>query len=380
MQGAIPRLMKKELLQAGRDPRMLVVMLIAPVLQTLVFGYAVNLDLTAQPLVVADQDRSAASRTLTEALAHHDGFVLRGAADDPAAAEAAVWRGEAALALLVPRGYAADLERGDAEVLLVADGSDSNTALRATQEATQILTQAALAAQTERLAAAAAAQGVSLDGRRPEVALVTRAWFNPQMKTAIFLVPAVFALVLMVITTVLTAMGLTREKELGTLEQIMVTPLRPLELMVGKTLPFAAIGLLDVTFIVALAALVFDLPVRGSLGAVYLASTLFLMTTLGIGLFVSTVSATQQQAMLTAFFVLLPALMLSGYVFPIENMPRPVQLLTLVNPLRYYIELTRGIIVKGASLADLWPSLLSLTLLGALVLGAAARRFRKRIG
>jgi ABC-2 type transport system permease protein len=159
----------------------------------------------------------------------------------------------------------------------------------------------------------------------------------------------------------------------------MVTPVRPIELMVGKTLPFALMGLLDVGFVVSVAAVVFDLPVRGSLWALYGASGLFLMTTLGMGLFVSTVSETQQQAMLTAFFVMLPALMLSGYVFPIENMPEPVQWVTLVNPLRYYIELTRGIMVKGATLVDLWSSAASLAALGALVLAAAALRFRKRV-
>jgi len=199
------------------------------------------------------------------------------------------------------------------------------------------------------------------------------------MKTAIFLVPAVLALVLMVVTTMLTSMGLTREKEIGTLEQVMVTPVRPIELMVGKMLPFAGLGLIDVGVIVSVAALLFDLPVRGSILALFGVSALFLMTTLGFGLFISTVSSTQQQAMLNTFFLLFPALMLSGYIFPIENMPRWAQLITYVDPLRYYVELTRGIMVKGASLVDLWRSVAALTGLGVLVLLAASARFKKRI-
>ena len=191
--------------------------------------------------------------------------------------------------------------------------------------------------------------------------------------------PGVLALVLLVITMMLTAMGLTREKEMGTLEQIMVTPIRPAELMLGKTLPFAALGLLDLGVALSISVVVFDLPVRGSLFAVYGATLLYLMTTLGLGLFISTISATQQQAMLTAFFFMLPALLLSGHIFPIDNMPEPVRWLTLANPLRHYIEIVRGVLIKGASLADLWRQVASLAGIGLLVLGGASLRFKKRI-
>jgi ABC-2 type transport system permease protein len=380
MGSVIVEIMKKELIQTVRDPRMVAVILVAPLVQTIVFGFAVNLDLQEQPLVIADEDHTQASREMAAALANNAGFDVVGYSDTHAGAEEAVLDGDAALALLVPRGFERAVANNEGELFLVLDGSDSNTALRAGQEATQILADQALRRQRLRLDRAFAARGVAIDGLLPAVEVVSRAWFNPQMKTAIFLVPAVFALVLMLITMVLTSMGLTREKEIGTLEQIMVTPIRPIELMVGKTLPFAALGLIDVTFIVSIAAIVFDVPVRGSLGTLYAASGLFLMTTLGLGLFISTISATQQQAMLTAFFVVLPALMLSGYVYPIENMPEAVQHLTLVNPLRYYIELTRGVLVKGASLFDLWPSAVMLAVLGAAVLWGASLRFRKRIG
>jgi ABC-2 type transport system permease protein len=181
------------------------------------------------------------------------------------------------------------------------------------------------------------------------------------------------------VTTVLTAMGLTREKEIGTLEQVMVTPIKSIELMVGKTVPFALLGLLEVGVVVSIAAQVFDLPVRGSMWSMYSVTGLYLMTTLGLGLFISTVSATQQQAMLNAFFVVLPALMLSGFIFPIDNMPEPVQWFTYINPLRYFIQLVRGIMVKGSSLEELFGSVAALAGLGVLVLSAAALRFRKRV-
>ncbi len=375
----IRRILKKEFIQTVRDRRMLGIILVAPLLQSIVFGYAVNLDLMAQPVVIADSDRSSTSRDMVQALANNDSFAIVGHTDNPDAAEGAVVTGDAALALLIPRGFSRDVGQHDGQLLLVLDGSDSNTALRAGQEASQVLIAHALKLQRNRLDEALAVRGISLDGQLPEISIQSRAWFNPQMKTAIYLVPAVFALVLMVITMMLTSMGLTREKELGTLEQIMVTPVRPIELMIGKTLPFALIGLLDVTAIVSVAAVIFDLPVRGSLIDLYIASSIFLMTTLGLGLFISTVSQTQQQAMMTAFFVVLPALMLSGYVYPVDNMPAPIQWITVVNPLRYYIELTRGIMVKGATLVELWRSTLPLGLLGAAVLFGAAQRFRKRV-
>ena len=372
-------IMKKEVIQTFRDRRMVAIIFLAPVLQTIIFGYAVNLDLKAQPTIIADLDRSATSRDLVQAIANHDGFAVVGYASTHDEAEAELLAGNAALALLIPQGFADAMSRNHAEVLVVMDGSDSNTALRAGQEAVQILNHRVLAVQQARVGEALAAQNIALEGLLPQLRLDSRAWFNPQLATALFFVPGVLALVLMVVTMLLTAMGLTREKEVGTLEQIMVTPVRPIELMLGKTLPFALMGLAEVAFIVSVANLVFDVPVRGGLLPVLASASLFLMTTLGLGLFVSTIAATQQQAMLTAFFILLPALMLSGYVYPIENMPAPVQVLTVVNPLRYFIELNRGIMIKGAALVDLWPSALKLALLGAAVLWGAAGRFHKRI-
>jgi ABC-2 type transport system permease protein len=379
MSAIVARVAKKELIQTFRDRKMLGVLLIAPVVQCVLFGFAVNLDLHAQPLAVSDSDRTRASRDLVRTLAKSDGFDLAVSALDEGDAVRALDTGRASMALLVPRGYADRLADGRAEVALVVDGSDSNTALRAGQEAGQILSAQAIGAQRAKIGAALAAAGRAKDRGVPELVFEPRVLYNPQLRSAVFLVPAVFALVLLVITMMLTAMGLTREKEMGTLEQIMVTPIRPAELMLGKTLPFAALGLLDLGVALSISVVVFDLPVRGSLFAVYGATLLYLMTTLGLGLFISTISATQQQAMLTAFFIMLPALLLSGHIFPIDNMPEPVRWLTLANPLRYYIEIVRGVLVKGATLADLWRQVASLAGLGLLVLGGASLRFKKRI-
>lgn len=374
----IPHVVKKELLQTFRDKRMTMILFVAPVLQVTLFGFAVNLDLASQPTVIADLDRTATSRDAVAAIANDSEFrVVRHAQSYDEAAQV-VTSGEASLAILIPRGFEDDVAKNQAQISVVLDGSDANTATRAGQAASQILNGRAISVQQQRLGEAMASMGLAPDSVRAELRIQARPWFNPSMKTAIFLVPAVLAMVLTIVTMLLTSMGLTREKEIGTLEQIMVTPVRPIELMIGKVLPFAIIGLVDVVVIVAVAALVFGVPVRGSILALLFASALFLMSTLGLGLFISTLSATQQQAMLNAFFVMLPALMLSGYIFPIENMPKPVQWITYADPLRYYVELTRGIMVKGATLGDLWKSVVLLALLGVGLLAGAAWRFRKR--
>ncbi len=376
--GAIAAVIRKELIQTMRDRRMLPLLLVAPLMQTLVFGFAVNLDLADQPVVISDRDGSEASREVLDAVRTAESFHVAAVVRDDDVAERMVREGAAALAILVPRGYARDLDSGRARIFMALDGSDANTALRAGQELTTILGQRAAAITVRRVGEALAARGLDPGATMPAVDLRTRAMFNPRLETAIFLVPGVLAMVLAVITMVMTSMALAREKEVGTLEQVMVSPLLPAELMLGKTLPFAFLGLLEVALVICLARLVFGVPMAGSLVAVFAVSAVYLMTTLGLGLLISTFSATQQQAMLNAFFVLLPALMLSGYVFPVEHMPEPVQWLTTVNPLRYYIELVRGLMVKGSALADMGGSLAALTALGGGVLIAASLRFEKR--
>ena len=372
-------IVKKEFIQAFRDRKMLMLILVAPVLQVILFGFAVNLDLSSQPIIIADLDRSEESRELVRLLVNNDGFSVLAVTDSHEDAENAVLLGKAVAGLLIPKGYAEDHERSRAELLWVMDGSDSNTALRAGQEATQILNNHTLTGMRELIQTKLSAQGFSPDRLIPKISIATRPWFNPRIRSAVFTVPGVLGLVLMVITMMLTSLGLTREKEIGTLEQIMVTPIRSWQLILGKVLPFAILGLIDILLIISAAALVFKIPVMGPVSALIGASTIFLMTTLGLGLFVSTISATQQQAMMNSFFIMLPSLLLSGFMFPIENMPKAVQWLTVVNPLRYFIEIVRGIMVKGASPVELWESGLKLLVIGLTIFIAASLRFRKRL-
>ena len=372
------RIMKKEFIQTFRDKRILFIVLVAPILQNILFGLAVNLDLTAQPVSIADMDRTEASRALVKLLENNSGFKIVNYTTTYDEAENDVLLGRASLAMLIPKGFSDDKDRGAAELLAVLDGSDSNTSLRVGQELAQILTDRTIRELRSAMEVRLAALGVPADVL-PKIKIIPRAWFNPRMRSAVFFVPGVLALVLTVITMMLTSLGLTREKEIGTLEQIMVSPTKSWELIIGKTLPFAIMGLADVVLIMCVAAWIFDIPTMGPIWALIGAGMLFFMTTLGMGLFISTISNTQQQAMMNSFFFMMPAMMLSGFVFPIENMPEPVQWLTYANPLRYFIQLVRGIMVKGAGPEDIWPQALMLAIMGILVLSAASMRFRKRL-
>jgi len=278
--------------------------------------------------------------------------------------------------------FARDLKRGRATaVQVLVDGTNSNTAQLVASYATEVIADFATGAST-------AQQQVRILTRSPnaaanlaftEVDARTRVWFNPDLYSRNYFVPGVIANIIMIVTMMLTALAIVREKEIGTMEQLMVTPVRPIELMLGKTLPFAAVGILDVCLITAVALLVFHIPLRGNVVLLFFCSVLYLMTTLGAGLFLSTVSHTQQQAMMGNFFFTTPAFMLSGFAFPIRNMPVAVQYLTYLNPLRYFIEIVRGIFLKGTGIAVLWPQMLCLAGYGVIVLGLSVVRFRKTL-
>ena len=213
----------------------------------------------------------------------------------------------------------------------------------------------------------------------PQVTARSRVWFNPDLYSRNYFVPGVIANIIMMVTLMLTALAIVREKEIGTMEQLMVTPMRPIELMLGKTLPFALVGLVDVVLVTAVALLLFHIPLRGSVLLLLACAVLFLMTTLGAGLFLSTISQTQQQAMMASFFFSTPAFMLSGFAFPIRNMPVAVQYLTYLNPVRYFIEIVRGIFLKGSGVSVLWPQMVCLAVYGVAILGLSALRFHKKL-
>jgi ABC-2 type transport system permease protein len=369
----IRAVVRKEVLQTLRDRRMMFMLVGAPLLQTIIFGFAVDFDVDRVPTVVADQDRSAASREqLRRVLA--DG-TLRHVGSTAGGSEAERWleQGDAAVALIIPPRFQADLlaER-PAEVQVVVDGTDPNRSLVAAAAATRYFAEASAALVRERLAR----RGLPPP---PTVSLAHRVWYNPRLQSAVFMVPGVLSMLLLITTTIVTAMGLAREREMGTLEQVLVTPIRPLYLLIGKMAPYFAVGLFNVLLVLALGTWVFEIPVRGSLAIVAAGSALYLLTTLGMGLLISTLSHTQQQAFLGGFLFTLPALLLSGVMTPIRSMPPWLQAVTYLNPLRYFTEVMRANLLKGAGLAELWPQLLSLLLLGLGILAGSTLRFRKRL-
>ena len=366
----------KEFIQVFRDPRMRIVLFVLPVLQTIIFGYAVNMDVKNIRTAVLDRDNSAESRELAAIISSSGYFRIKEKIGSNATAQHLLDKGEVRVVVVIEHGFSEQLLRGGvAPVQALLDGSDSNTAGVVMGYLARLTTE-----YNSRIQAEYALSRLGQLPRFGRVELAGRAWFNPNLESPPFYVPAVITNILFVITMLLSSMAIVREKEIGTIEQVIVTPIRKSEFILGKTLPFVLIGYIDVGLISLVSFLVFDVPVRGSLLLLFFATTLFLMSSLGIGLLISTVSRTQQQAMMTAFFVIFPAMLLSGFAFPIENMPLPIQWLTLLNPLRFYMVIIRGIFLKGVGLAVLWPQFAALAILGMAMLMFAISRFKKTLG
>lgn len=382
MRAALRRIavtVRKELLQLRRDPKLARLLFVAPVLQLVVFGYAVSTDVRHTETWLVDRDATAASRELIDAFTGSGYFDLAGASMDPADAVAALDRGAATVALVVPEGYAADLAAGRARVQVLLDGTNSNVANVALGYAERIVQSHAAAVALEHGLAGAGAEGAG-GAAGPAVDLRDRAWFNPSLDSRNYNVPAVVGVVILLICQLLTSLAVVREREIGTLEQLMVSPIRPGELIAGKLVPFALIGLIDLVIITVVAVAWFEVPFTGSPLLLLLAGAIYLVPALGIGLLISTVSKTQQEAFLTSFLIFMPTMLLSGFLFPIHSMPRPFQWLTVVNPLRHFLEIVRGIFLKGVGLETLWPQHLALAAIGIALLGLASARFRKRLG
>jgi ABC-2 type transport system permease protein len=365
-------LIRKELLELKANPRLLPIVIVAPVIQLVILGYAATMDVKDVPLVVADADRSTASRTLIERFDGSRYFSLTGVVTSTSEVGAYLDARRAWLALAIPAGYGRDISAGrPAVVQILADGSDG-----ASTQVALGYANALVAAHAEELAARAAPAGAP---RPAAITPVVRVWFNSRLESRDFMVPGILALLLMVITGVLSSMAIVGEKELGTLEQLSVTPLRRWELITGKLLPYALIGILDIFLVIGLAVVWFEVPLRGSVPLLIGLSVVYLLNTLGIGLLVSPISQTQQQAMLTTvFFFMAPMLYLSGFVFPVENMPAVIQPIAYAIPLTYYLVIVRGIFLKGVGLETLWPHALALLGLGVAILGLATARARKR--
>jgi ABC-2 type transport system permease protein len=382
---ALLQVVLKEFFQLRQDRKMIPVMIVGPLVQLIALGFAANQDVSLVPMVLVDQDRSAASRDLVNRFTSAGYFEIKGSEETVARVEPWLVEGRAQVALVIARGYGAATAAGrTASVQVIADGTDSNSAVVGLSYASRIVSSVGaelVRAQIDRESHRIRASGPVLAATIPgQIELVPRIWYNPDLKSRWFFVPAVLAMVLMLVTMLLPSMAVVREREIGTLEQISVTPLRPWQLILGKLAPYVVIGLVDMLLIVFLAQWVFGVPLRGSLLLLTFLTLLFLLNTLGLGLLVSTLVNTQQQAMMFASFVLMvPMIYLSGLVFPIENMPRLFQIGSRAIPVRYYGIILRGVFLKGSGIGVLWPEALALLGLGTTVLTLASLRFRKSL-
>jgi len=368
--GRLIELARKELTQTLRDPRALRVIFMAPIIQLIVFGYAVTTDVKNTSVILFDRDHTTLSRELAQTLGASGYFRIAETAQRAGDLADALDHGRAILALEIPRGFQSDLASGQpASVQLLLDGTTSNTATVAQAYASQIVLR--FGQQHSPLVRTMA------EGKAPGVDLRVRAWYNPNLESRVYNVPGVVGNLMMLMSLLLTTLAVVRERELGTLEQLMVSPLTPAEMIVGKTLPVVGIAMVDLCLITAVATLWFHIPLRGTLALLFLASLAYVVCGLGIGLLISTVSDTTQEAFMTMFMFFLPAMILSGFFFPVENMPVAFQYLTLINPVRYYVEAVRAIFLKGAGIDVLWPQIGALAVMGGGILWFASTRFRK---
>ena len=372
----------KEFIQVFRDPRMRIILFLPPIMQLIVFGYAANTDIRNISFAVYDQDRSPESREMIERFSASGYFRVTYAARNPAEICRLIDGGKISSALQINHGFSREIRQQlGTTIQVIVDGTDSNTASVVMSYAQRIVGEYSRSILEKRL------------NRLPDlppslkqpfykkggIEIQSRAFFNPNLESRNFYVPGIIALLIMLVTLILTCMAIVREREIGTMEQIMVSPIRPVELILGKTIPFALIGYIDVALVTIVGVFLFDVPIRGSIALLFFATTLYLLSSLGIGLFISTISRTQQQAMMTMFFFFVPAILLSGFIFPIANMPAWAQYLTYANPLRYFLIIIRGIFLRGNGLDVLWPQLLSLAILGTIVFTFSSLRFRKRL-
>ena len=365
----------KELIQVLRDKRLRTVLIVPPLFQLIVFGYAANLDVKHIRTAVRDLDQSVDSRDLIARLKSSKYFDIAAFPQTPKEIEELIRKGDITISIEIPSGFSGKVKKGDtAAIQIILDGTESNTAMIALGYMGQIISDYSNTVLIKRLN-----RSGMIGFEEAGVAIEARTWFNANLESRYFYVPGVIASIAFLLPIILTAQAIVREREIGTLEQIMVTPIRSWELMVGKTIPFALIGLLDAIMIAIIGVFWFGVPLRGNPLVLLLGNLLFLMSSVGIGLFISTISSTQQQAQISTFFFMMPAFILSGFAFPIENMPEWLQYLTYINPLRYFIIVIRGVFLKGIGLDILWPEMLALAILGGLMIVFSSLRFQKRL-
>ena len=375
---------RKEIRQTLREPRMRASLFMPPLIQMLIFGYSVNMDVEHARMVWVDRDKTPASRDLLASFEGSRRFDLIATPDSDRGAQDLMDRSKADLIVEVLPGFARDIERGkQAQVQILINGENSNTASIVSGYAAQIVARFSNAqikqVQRSKMVAGTMAAGHAVSAPVPRLSEEARVWFNPELKSRNYFVPGIIVNIMVLVTLSLTSMAIVREKEIGTMEQLIVTPLRPVELIIGKTLPFALVGIIDIVVVVAAALLLFHVPFRGSAAVLFLGAMLFLMSSLGAGLFISTIVRTQQQAMMSTFLCFMPFFLLSGFTFPVRNMPLAAQYFTYLNPVRYFMEIVRGVFLKGAGVDVLWPQMLALLGFGVVILTASANRFHKKL-
>jgi len=370
-------LLVKELTQIRRDPRLMGILMIVPVIQLMILGFAANTDVRDIALAVRDNDHTFQSREFIRALGASGWFRVSALAGPAAGDGAQLVAGRAGLVVVIPPGFGRQLARGaGASVQALVDGADSNFGI----QGAAYLQRAARLFSERQVRVVLGGAGPGAAPPLPQVVAATRVWYNPDLLSRWFMVPALMGVLLLVTTMIVASMALVKEREEGTMEQLIVTPLRPFEMIVGKLLPFVIIGFVMITLALPVMLGVFGVPLRGSVLLLYLGAGIFLLTTLGLGVFISTLVHTQQQAMLIAvFFVMLPFVLLSGFIFPVENMPPPIQVVAQVIPLKYFLTIVRGLFLKGVGLDVLWRDYLILLGWGLGILGLAVLKFRKRL-
>lgn len=368
-------LIRKEFIQIVRDPRTLVLVLVIPIMQLFLMGYAATTDVRNVTLAVYDQDRGPEARALLDAYRAADYFRLTYDVDSEKQLRDLIDSGEVRAGLIIPPDYGYLIaSNGSAKIAFILDGSDptvASTALSAAQLIGQSKATEIVAQRLER-------QGVRGNSTSP-VDVLTQVWYNPDLISSHFMIPGVIGVIMFALTSILTATAIVRERERGTIEQLIVTPICPWELIVGKLVPYVLLAFFNALEVLALGAWWFKVPVRGELGLIFLLSALFLLSSLGIGLLASTIANTQQEAMLTVWMLLLPSIFLAGFFFPIEAMPRALQLISYLMPLRYYLVILRSLLIKGVGFTALREEVLALAIFGLVIMSIAALRFRKRL-
>ena len=376
MLGRIRGMLIKEFIQVFRDKRTRFVLFGPPIIQMLVFGYAATLDIQHVPTAVLDFDNSQVSRDLISRFTASPYFDIRARLDDHRQIGELIDRGDVIIALQINAGFAKDINKGrTAHLQVIVDSSNSNTALIAVGYVNQIASRFSQDYQMERLLRTSPLLAPQL----PRIVLEHRPWFNTDLHSQWFFVPGIIGNLVLVMVVTLTAFAVVREREIGTLEQIMVTPIGRLEFILGKTVPFFLVGLLDTVFISLVGTFWFGVPFRGSIWVLALGAILFIICMLGIGLFISTISKTQQQAMVASFFFIMPAIIFSGFGTPISSMPEFLQQLTYLDPLRYFLDVLRGVYLKGVGLEALWPQMASMGVFGVIMLTISVMRFQKSL-